>query len=86
MLGVCGYVTVFDPKQLAAAVINNFQSGNPVVYLTLIGGGVFRNNRSWILDAIKRSCQLYQSSALDVRIVSFSRSDLEVNRLVIEFS
>lgn len=71
---------------LAATVINMAQTGNGVVYLTLIGGGVFKNDQSWILDAIQRACELFRNSALDVRIVSYLSSNPAVRKMVSDFA
>lgn len=69
----------------AASVINKANTGNAMVYLTLIGGGVFQNEHSWIVDAIRRACEVYRDAELDVRIVSYRRSNAEVGKLVDEF-
>lgn len=55
----------------AAAVSNFARTGNPALYLTLIGGGVFANPQRWILDAIERAANCYREVALDVAIVSY---------------
>jgi len=44
------------------------------LYLTLIGGGAFGNERPWILNAINRSLNLYKHAGLDVIIVSYGHS------------
>ncbi len=49
---------------LAAGAINAARSGNNTVWLTLVGGGVFHNPITWIVDAIERACNLYA----DVRL------------------
>ena len=43
-----------------------------VVYLTLLGGGVFGNPMKWIAGAIYRACTRLAHSGLDVRIVVYS--------------
>jgi hypothetical protein len=45
-----------------------------VVYLTLLGGGVFGNEVEWISNAIYRACTRLWDSGLDVRIVVFGES------------
>lgn len=60
---------------LAAAVCNAAQTGNKGFYLTLLGGGAFGNAEEWILDAIHRAINLYRPCDLDVKIVSFRRSN-----------
>jgi hypothetical protein len=67
----------------AAAVSNATKHfGNPIVYLTLLGGGVFGNRDRWIIDAIKRAFRKYIHHGLDVRVVSYSRSKPAVAELV----
>ncbi len=57
-----------------AGILNALKTGNNKIYLTLIGGGVFGNNPAWIINAIKRSIDLYSHVELDIAIVSFGRS------------
>ena len=68
------------------AAINAAQTGNRSLFLTLIGGGVFRNDVEWILSAICRSLKLFRSHALDVHIVSHQCSNVRVQRLLAEFA
>jgi hypothetical protein len=67
---------------LAAAVVNADRTGNQTVYLTLLGGGAFKNAPTWILDAIRRSLLLYADVDLDVAIVSYGASNRDVQRLI----
>lgn len=65
---------------LLAGVINATQpGGRPAVYLTLLGGGAFGNQRSWILHAIERALTQVRDQALDVCLVSYGHvpSDLQ---------
>ena len=71
---------------LAAAILNAARTRNRVVYLTLLGGGVFGNRDSWIIDAIERAFQFYRNHALDVRIVSHARSKPAIAELVSRLS
>ena len=50
-----------------------FPSSN-IIYLTLVGGGVFENELSWICSAIDRAMTRYSSWGLDIVIVSYSPS------------
>lgn len=59
---------------LLAAAINAASTGNRAVFLTLLGGGAFGNDESWIVDAMRRALDVVGRIALDVRIVSFGRS------------
>ena len=70
---------------LCSAILNAEKTGNNKVYLTLIGGGVFGNEREWIMTAIERSLKLYEYADLDVFIVSYGSSDPHVQELVRKF-
>jgi hypothetical protein len=70
----------------AAAAINAEKSGNRGVFLTLLGGGAFGNEESWILEAIERAVHLYHNVDLDMKIVSYSRSNPAVQRLCESFA
>lgn len=67
---------------LHAAVESARASGNPTVYLTLLGGGAFGNQRDWIFDAIERALKCVPSGGLDLAIVSYGRSNPAVRALV----
>lgn len=51
---------------LLAGVLNAQTTGNPRVYLTMVGGGVFGNPPAWILQAIERALQCVDGHSLDV--------------------
>ncbi len=67
---------------LIAGIINQMETGNPTVFLTLIGGGVFGNPMDWIVQAIERAAEQYRSLALDIAIVSYGRSKPELQSLL----
>lgn len=67
---------------LAAAVIHANHSGNRVLFLTLLGGGVFGNRDEWITDAIERAFQKNAQHGLDIQIVSYRHSNPAVADLV----
>ncbi len=67
---------------LAAAVLNTARTGNPAVFLTQLGGGVFGNRDHWITDAIERAFAIHRDHGLDIRIVSYGRSQVAVAELV----
>ena len=56
---------------LWAARRKHAAGGSPIVYLTLLGGGVFGNKTTWITDALRRAFAIHSDSPLDVRIVSY---------------
>jgi len=64
------------------AILNYIKTGNNKLFLTLIGGGVFRNETQWITDAIVRSVKLFEHVDLDVAIVSYSDSNESVQELI----
>lgn len=57
-----------------AAVRHPTERGARKVYVTLLGGGVFGNPYTWILQSIKRACERYRHYDLEVYIVSYSQS------------
>lgn len=69
---------------LAAGVINLKQTGCNKVFLTLVGGGAFGNDTIWITDAIKKAIKKFEGIGLDIRLVSYGRSDEVVKRLINE--
>ena len=58
---------------LLAAAENLQQTGNPVVYLTMVGGGAFGNDDRWIQGAMERAFAKLAHMPLDVRIVHYNR-------------
>ena len=60
---------------LHAAVINSVATANNSVYLTLLGGGVFGNKTSWIVDSIASALRWFGDSDLDIAIVSYGHSN-----------
>ena len=69
-----------------AALKNYEQTGSNKLYLTLVGGGAFGNELTWILDAIEQSILTFKNTPLDVRIVSYRYSDLRVKAFVEEMN
>lgn len=70
---------------LCAGILNSLKTGNNKVYLTLIGGGAFGNKITWIINAIKRSLELYRHLNINVVIVSHGYSNSHVQELVRQF-
>lgn len=70
---------------ICTGILNSMKTGNSKVYLTLIGGGAFGNERTGIINAIKRSLKSYQHIDLDVVIVSHGYSNSHVQELIRQF-
>lgn len=60
---------------LFAALINMEKNNSNLVYLTLVGGGAFGNKENWILDSITKAINKFKNVPLDVRIVTFGKSN-----------
>lgn len=67
---------------LHAAVLNAEITGNRTVFLTMVGGGVFGNGESWIIDAVERACDRLDASGLDIVLVSYRAASEAVTALV----
>ena len=63
--------------------LKNYQStGNNKLFLTLVGGGAFGNEFSWIFDAIEKALVKFKNTPLDVAIVSYQHSDPLVQKFI----
>ncbi len=71
---------------LLAAVLNHRRTGNPRVYLTLVGGGAFGNETDWIISALRRALRLVRHHPLEVAIVSHRKVPQELVMLVEDFA
>jgi hypothetical protein len=67
---------------ICTAILNSMRYGNNRLFLTLVGGGAFGNETTWILEAIQRALNLYKHADLDVAIVSYGSSNQYIRRLV----
>lgn len=78
---------VLDATYEATLLVGILQShagrAPPVVYLTKVGGGVFRNRDEWIQQAMYRAIEKTQEYgiSLDVRIVHFGGVNQEYKRV-----
>ena len=63
---------------VAAAKINASKTGQNKCFLTLMGGGVFGNKPSWIVDAIAELKDEIIASGVDFHVVLFSGGDREL--------
>jgi len=71
---------------LLVALLNKRDYGSPVAYLTLLGGGAFGNDWSWISGAMRRAVLGVQGTGLDVRIVSYSTPSQDLLELTEELT
>jgi hypothetical protein len=68
-----------------ATVLNTQRGASNVVFLTLLGGGAFGNQGSWIYLAMRRALELIVTFDLDVRFVSYGTPSKEIVALAEEF-
>lgn len=68
------------------ALPNLERNDSNVLYLTLVGGGAFGNEQHWILESLKIAISKFKNVPLDVRMVSFSNSNLAFKDMISEFS
>ena len=71
---------------ICTAILNAQVNGNNQLFLTLLGGGAFGNDTSWIIDSIARALHLYRDIDLDVAIVSYGSSKPSVQKLIESYS
>ena len=50
---------------ICTAILNARTNGNNQLFLTLLGGGAFGNETSWIMESIARALELYKNIDLD---------------------
>jgi hypothetical protein len=70
---------------LHAALINYENTGNDNVYLTLVGGGAFGNERPWIFDSMRKAILKFSNTPLKPKIVSYGGSNKSVQDFVQSF-
>lgn len=70
----------YEATFLAAAILTS-QSQNPTLYLTLLGGGAFGNESSWIFHAIETAVQKFKTLPMDVCLVSYRNPNDQWQRL-----
>ena len=58
----------YEATLLAAAIERDAGSGSGTVWLTMLGGGVFRNDDDWIYEALKRALDRTHYLGLDIRL------------------
>jgi hypothetical protein len=70
---------------LHTARINLQENGSKLAYLTRVGGGAFGNEETWILESLEKALRQFETTPLDVQIVSYSAGNAGVGRLVAGF-
>lgn len=71
---------------LLAGVINASRpDGSKSLYLTLLGGGAFGNQREWILDAIRRALDSVRGQTLEVCMVSYGHVPADLQALAADY-
>lgn len=65
--------------------INASVTGNPNVFLTLLGGGAFGNKREWILHAMWQCLMKVKTCPLHIHIVNYGGISAELQELVNNF-
>lgn len=67
------------------AIQNYHSTGNNILYLTLVGGNAFGNPSHWIFDAIRQSLDKFSDVPLDVRMVSYKRTNHETTAFIRDY-
>ena len=70
---------------LCAALINLKKTNCNMVYLTLVGGGAFGNSFYWITESLTKALEKFRNTPLDVRIVSYGKSNPRIQELIADF-
>jgi hypothetical protein len=65
-----------------AALRNYKNTGSRKLFLTLVGGGAFGNDLRWIINAIEYSINKFRNTPIDVKIVSYGRSNPIIRELI----
>lgn len=71
---------------LHAALLNSVRTGNPRVYLTLLGGGAFGNRTGWILEALEKALHRFREAGLTILVVSYGSSNPTVTAAAERFN
>lgn len=65
---------------LYAGMLNMQKNNSDLVYLTLVGGGVFGNEEYWILESMQKAIEKFKNVPLNIKIVSYGRSNLNLKK------
>jgi len=68
-----------------AGILNRNKKGSDKVYLTLLGGGAFENDRNWIISSLEKVLFQLENSNLDIKIISYDKPSKQLVNLVEKF-
>ncbi len=68
------------------AVANSNKLLSNKVFLTMLGGGAFGNKEEWIIAAIEKAIDEYMDCGLEIGIVSYGKSNPNIQKLVAKYS
>ena len=71
---------------LLAGAVNSIRYKSDSVYLTLLGGGAFGNDESWIISSIEKAFKETFRYGLDVKIVCYDEPSIELQNFVKSYS
>lgn len=63
---------------LYAGMLNMEKNNSDLVYLTLVGGGVFGNEEYWILESLQKAIEKFKNVPLNIKIVSYGMPNLNL--------
>jgi len=69
---------------LYAGALNMENNNSNKVFLTLVGGGAFGNEEYWILESLQKAIRKFKNVPLDIRIVSYGRSNPNLMKCINE--
>lgn len=67
---------------LYAGLLNMQNNNSNLVYLTLVGGGAFGNEEYWILESLQKAIEKFKNIPLDIKIVSYIESNLNLKKYI----
>ena len=67
---------------LHASLINLERTGCNKVFLTLVGGGAFGNERDWITESLLKAISKFRDTPIDIGIISYGSSKKDVIELI----
>jgi hypothetical protein len=73
---------MYEGTILASIINSKLEGGSNIVVLTFVGGGVFRNQLEWIVDAICNACARYAFYDIEVHIAHFLSVNPKVKEMI----